>query len=253
MNTLARKLLGYAGASLGLLLGWQLLSMALNTPAFPGPLPVFEAFGRLFADKLLPHVLVSAWRVVISMAVGTALAAPLGLVIGRSPRIDLFAAPLLFLTYPVPKVVFLPVLLVLLGIGSLPKVALITLIVFFQITVTARDAARAIPAGSVLSVRSLGANTMDVFRHVVVPAALPDIFTALRISTGTAIAVLFFSESIAGTDGIGYYIIEGWSRIAYNDMYAGILALALLGVVLYELLEIAESRVCRWTRAGRIS
>jgi NitT/TauT family transport system permease protein len=86
---------------------------------------------------------------------------------------------------------------------------------------------------------------------VVVPAALPDVFTALRISTGTAIAVLFFSESIAGTDGIGYYIIDAWSRIAYRDMFAGIIAMAILGVVLYELLEMAEARVCRWTRAGR--
>ena len=84
-----------------------------------------------------------------------------------------------------------------------------------------------------------------------VPAALPDVFTALRISTGTAIAVLFFSESIAGTDGIGYYIIDAWSRIAYADMFAGIIAMAALGVVLYELLELAEARVCRWTRVAR--
>ena len=185
------------------------------------------------------------------MLLGSALAVPLGLVIGRSPRIDSVAAPLIFLTYPVPKIVFLPVLLVLLGIGSLPKIALITLIVFFQILVTARDAARAIPAGSVLSVRSLGADRAQVFRHVVVPAALPDVFTALRISTGTAIAVLFFSESIAGTDGIGYYNIDAWSRIAYTDMFAGIIAMAVLGVVLYELLELAEARVCRWTRVAR--
>jgi NitT/TauT family transport system permease protein len=213
--------------------------------------PAIEAFVRTLATDLLPEVAVSGWRVVVSMVLGSALAVPLGLVVGRSPRIDAVAAPLIFLTYPVPKIVFLPVLLVLLGIGSLPKIALITLIVFFQILVTARDAARAIPAGSVLSVRSLGADRGQVFRHVVVPAALPDVFTALRISTGTAIAVLFFSESIAGTDGIGYYIIDAWGRIAYTDMFAGIIAMAVLGVVLYELLELAEARVCRWTRVGR--
>jgi len=246
-----RKLVGYAGAIALLLAGWQGLAMLVSSAALPGPVPALETFTRLFTSALMPEMLVSAKRVVVSMALGTALAVPLGLALGRSPRVDAVAAPLVFLTYPVPKIVFLPVLLVLFGIGSAPKIALITLIVFFQILVTARDAARAIPAGSVLSVRSLGAGSVQVFRHVVVPAALPDVFTALRISTGTAIAVLFFSESIAGTDGIGYYIIDAWSRIAYRDMFAGIIAMAILGVVLYELLELAESRVCRWTRVGR--
>lgn len=251
MNSALRKVAGYASAAVILLAGWQALAMLVGSAALPGPLPALQTFGRLFAGALVPEMLVSAQRVVVSMALGTALAVPLGLALGRSPRIDAVAAPLVFLTYPVPKIVFLPVLLVLFGIGSVPKIALITLIVFFQILVTARDAARAIPAGSVLSVRSLGAGSAGVFRHVVVPAALPDVFTALRISTGTAIAVLFFSESIAGTDGIGYYIIDAWSRIAYRDMFAGIIAMAILGVVLYELLEFAESRVCRWTRVGR--
>ena len=157
----------------------------------------------------------------------------------------------MFLSYPVPKAVFLPVLLVLLGIGNMSIVALITLIVFFQILVTARDAARQIPSGSVTSVRSLGATRWQVFRHVVLPASMPDVFTALRISSGTAIAVLFFSESIAGQTGLGWYIYDAWGRIAYSEMFAGILAMALLGVVLYEIIESAERRVCRWTRAGR--
>ena len=251
MKAVAHKLLGYLGAAALLLVGWQLLALVVDSAALPGPVGALGTFAANFVTDLVPEMLVSAWRVVVSMALGTALAVPLGLVIGRSPRLDTVAAPLVFLTYPVPKIVFLPVLLVLFGIGSLPKIALITLIVFFQILVTARDAARAIPSGSVLSVRSLGADRAQVFRHVVVPAALSDVFTALRISTGTAIAVLFFSESIAGTDGIGYYIIDAWSRIAYRDMFAGIIAMALVGVVLYEALELAEARVCRWTRVGR--
>ena len=251
MSRLTRRALGYASATALLLAGWHLVAVLIDSPALPGPVPALAVFGRLFAATLLPEVLVSGWRVAISMAIGTALAVPLGLVIGRSPRLDAVCGPLIFLTYPVPKIVFLPVLLVLLGIGSLSKITLITLIVFFQILVTARDAARGIPAASVLSVRSLGADRWQVFRHVVVPAALPDVFTALRISTGTAIAVLFFTESIAGTDGIGYYIIDAWSRLAYTDMFAGIVAMALLGVVLYEALEVAEARVCRWARVGR--
>jgi NitT/TauT family transport system permease protein len=251
VNLGLRKVLGYVAALAAIGATWQLLSWAISSPVLPGPLPAVSDFVRLFVPQLLPNMAISAWRVVASMAIGTAAGVPLGLLLGRSPRADAVFAPVVFLSYPVPKVVLLPVLFVLLGIGDASKIALITLIVFFQILVTARDAARAIPSASVLSVRSLGAGRMQVLRHVVVPAALPEIFTALRIGTGTAVAVLFLSEVMAGTGGIGYYINDAWSRINYTEMFAGILALAVLGVVLYEALELAEARLCRWTRVGR--
>lgn len=244
-----RKAAGYLGAIAVLLAGWELLAVALASPALPPPTRALPAFVRLFGG-LLPHILVSTWRVLAALALGTALAVPLGLVLGRSPRLDAVAAPLIFLSYPIPKVVLLPVLMLLLGLGSLAKITLITLIVFFQILVTARDAARAIPAGSVLSVRSLGAGAGQVFRHVTFPAALPEIFTALRIGSGTAVAVLFLAESMAGTSGLGYYIVDAWGRIDYDAMFAGILGMALLGVALYELLEVLEARMCLWTRVG---
>jgi ABC-type nitrate/sulfonate/bicarbonate transport system permease component len=100
-------------------------------------------------------------------------------------------------------------------------------------------------------VRSLGASRVDVYRHVVVPASLPDIFTALRIGTGTAIAVLFLTESIAGSSGLGWYIVDAWGRIDYPAMFAGIIAMALLGVVLYEALDAIETWATRWRTAGR--
>lgn len=250
-ETAVRRLLGYAAAALVLVVGWAALAAVVDSPALPGPLAAFAEFGATFADDLARHLAVSGWRVLASTALGTVLAVPLGLALGRSPRADAVIAPLVFLTYPIPKVVFLPVLLVLLGLGDLSKIALITLIVFFQILVTARDAARGIPAASVLSVRSLGASRFQVFRHVVVPAALPEIFTALRIGTGTAVAVLFLAESIAGSNGLGYYIVDAWARIDYDAMFAGILGMALLGVLIYEALELAEARACRWTRVGR--
>ncbi|MDP2181027.1 MAG: ABC transporter permease [Actinomycetota bacterium] len=246
-----RKVAGYIGAIAVLLLGWELTSWALATNALPGPVDAIGELVRTFRSDLAPHLLTSTWRVLAAMTLGTLFAVPLGLLLGRSPRTDAVVAPIVFLTYPIPKVVFLPVLLVLLGIGDLSKITLITIIVFFQILVTARDAARSIPPASVLSVRSLGANRVQVFRQVVVPAALPEIFTALRIGTGTAVAVLFLAESVVGTSGLGYYIVDAWGRIDYDAMFAGIIGMALLGVVLYEVLDLLETRLCRWTRVGR--
>ena len=249
-NAVLRRVLGYVGATIALLIGWQLLALAVGSPALPPPAPALQAFVAEFPE-LAPHFAISGYRVLAAIALGVALGAPLGLLLGRAPRFDALVAPLVFMTYPIPKVVFLPVLLVLLGLGDSSKIVLITLIVSFQILVTTRDAARAVPPASVLSVRSLGGTRTQVFRHVVVPAAMPEIFTALRIGSGTAVAVLFLAESIAGTNGLGYYIVDAWSRIDYNGMFAGIIAMALLGVVLYELLEFAEGKTCRWTRAAR--
>lgn len=250
MNRRLSRPVGYLIAVLALLLGWQLLALALASPALPGPLTALPAFAALVPD-LIGHAALSLWRVSASMVIGAILAVPLGLAIGRSERADSIFAPLIFLTYPVPKVVFLPVLLVIFGIGDVSKIVLIATIVFFQILLTARDAARAVPEGAVLSVRSLGAGRIDIARHVVFPAALPDIFTALRISTGTAVAVLFLAESIAGTDGLGWFIMDSWGRIDYPRMFAGILAMALSGVLLYEAIEMAERVSTRWRRAAR--
>lgn len=250
MNPTVRKVVGYAGAMIVLVAGWAGLAAVVGSPALPGPLASTRAFVDVLPE-LVPHAVVSFLRVVAAMVIGAGLAVPAGLALGRSPRADALFAPLVFLTYPIPKVVFLPVLLVLLGLGNSPKIALIALIVFFQILVTARDAARAVSEASVVSVRSLGATRSQIARHVVLPAALPEIFTALRIGTGTAIAVLFLAESIAGTDGVGYYIVDAWGRIDYPQMFAGIMGMAILGVVLYEGLDAIEARVTRWRRVAR--
>ena len=245
-----RRLGGYAAAVVILLAGWALLAWAIDSPALPGPLAAFGDFFTALGEGLVEAFVVSAARVFVAIGIALLFAVPLGLAVGRSPRADAVFAPLVFLTYPIPKIVFLPVLLVLLGTGEVSKVVLIAIIVFFQILVTARDAAKSIPEASVLSVRSLGAGVAQVYRHVVVPASLPAVFTALRIAAGTAVAVLFISETVAGTSGLGFYIMDAWGRIDYGDMFAGIIAMGLLGILLYEVIEFAEGRLCRWTKVG---
>ena len=181
----------------------------------------------------------------LSLTIGTVLGAPLGLALGRSPRVDAYFAPVLYILYPLPKIVLLPILLVLLGLGGAPKVALVTLTIFFQVLVAMRDAAKGIPEQTVLSVRSLGGSRLDVWRHVVIPSTLPELLTSLRVSSSVAIAVLFFAEAIAGSTGIGYFIMQSWSMVNYPRMFAGIIALAILGVIIYEIFDICERRISR--------
>ena len=224
------------------LAGWHLTALALNTPALPTPLEAVGVFVQ-FAPSMLPDFEISFLRILVALAIGVALGLPAGLFLGRS-RVagDLFT-PVLYILYPLPKIVLLPILLVLLGLGGAPKIALIALTVFFQVVVVMRDAARAIPEATVDSVRALGATRWDVVRHVVLPATLPQLFTTLRVSSAVAIAVLFFAEAIAGSTGLGYFIMNAWAMVNYPRMFAGIIALALLGVIVNEAFDVAERRL----------
>jgi NitT/TauT family transport system permease protein len=152
-----------------------------------------------------------------------------------------------YLTYPVPKIVFLPLIMLFLGTGDASKVFIIALILFFQILVVVRDACLAVRPELVQSVRSLGAKRWELLRYVYLPACLPSVLTALRVSTGTAIAVLFLAETFATQSGLAYYItVEAWGRMAYPEMYAGVIAMAALGLATYVLLDRLEHRLCEW-------
>jgi NitT/TauT family transport system permease protein len=126
------------------------------------------------------------------------------------------------------------------------KVLLIALIVFFQLLITTRDAAKQVGIEMIYVFKSLGGNRWHYFRHVVWPVSLPGIFTSLRIATGIAVAVLFFAESIGTRKGLGFYIIDTWGRADFPAMFVGIIVLSAIGIVLYESFDLLERKLCKW-------
>lgn len=234
-----------------LLAAWQAIAMVTQVPQLPPPTVVIQSFAAELSKGLVTHFAVSAYRVGLAMLLAALIAAPLGLLIGQNARLNRLASPMIYLTYPIPKVVLLPIILLFLGIGDESKIFMIWLILVFQILLVVRDAAGAVRPELVHSVRSLGAQRWQLFRYVYFPACLPATLTALRVSTGTAIAVLFLTESFATRAGLGYYImVESWGRLAYPNMYAGVLAMSILGLLLYYLLDLLENRSCAWVHAG---
>jgi ABC-type nitrate/sulfonate/bicarbonate transport system, permease component len=230
---------------LGLL--WKLAAMALGGVILPDPEDAIRAFFAALSTRIFwEHFGVSAFRAVTGMLIAFGIAFPLGLVMGSVRRADAMLAPFIFLTYPIPKIVLLPVFLLLLGLGDASKIAMIALILGYQILVTTRDGVRSIHPKYLDSVRSLGGSRLDVLREVLVPAALPHGFTALRLGTGVSVAVLFFVESFATTRGLGYMIMDAWGAMDYLGMFVGIIGMSLMGAALYELANVMERRVCRW-------
>jgi ABC-type nitrate/sulfonate/bicarbonate transport system permease component len=244
--------------SLFLLAGWQVLSwlvasgllrLAARTNILPGPLEVFPVFFAELPGALGGHLLVSLWRVLASMGLAVLLAAPAGLVMGQSRALNRLFSPLVYLTYPVPKVVLVPVVVLFFGVGDLSKIVVITLILFFQILVLVRDAAANLRPELIQSVRSLGAGRRALFLYVYLPASLPAVLTALRVSVGIAVAVLYVAELYATRQGLGYYIfLQGSSLFNYPAMYAGIVAMALLGLGLYFAVDRLEHWLCPWMK-----
>lgn len=232
-------------AALALLVVWEIAALILNREILPAPTVVLTAFVTQLPRSLGWHFVVSAWRVVASIALSVLLAAPAGLVLGQYPQVNRFFAPVIYLTYPIPKIVLLPIVILFLGIGDASKIAIIFLILFFQVLVVVRDQASALRPELLYSVRSLGAGRRALLRFVYLPATLPAVLTAIRLSIGTAVAVLFFTESFATNAGLGYYVIvDTFQRIAYPEMYAGVVAMSLLGLVLYFVVDYLERVLC---------
>ncbi|MFN2286527.1 MAG: ABC transporter permease, partial [Anaerolineae bacterium] len=184
-------------ATLVLLALWYWLAAMIQRPILPTPTHVIVAFLRDLPHDLGRHTLVSLYRVVASIALAISLATPAGLVLGQSTRLNHIFAPFIYLLFPIPKVVLVPIVLLFLGVGDFPKIVIITMILFFQILVLVRDAAAAIRPELLLSVRSLGAGRRALFRFVYLPASVPAILTAVRQSIGTAVAVLYIAELFA--------------------------------------------------------
>lgn len=236
----------YLLTCLALVLAWWLLALIIDHNALPPPHQALKSFYQALQKGLLLHVGVSTYRVLVSLFLALLFGVPIGLLLGKNRQLDQYLAPAVYLTYPIPKVVFMPILFVLLGIGDLSKIVLISLIVFFQILVTTRDAARHLAEEYILSVQSLGAKSWELYAHVYFPGCLPEILTSLRLGLGTAMAVLFLTETYATRQGIGYFIMDALSRMAYAEMFAGILAMGLMGFALYLLVDAGEKRICRW-------
>ncbi|HBR09824.1 ABC transporter permease subunit [Candidatus Bipolaricaulota bacterium] len=239
----------------GLLFAWWIFSLILEVvrgvAIIPNPWQALVEVARN-ADEISRHLSASAIRLVTSMVIAFLAAVPLGLIIGHERRFDRLATPLIYITYPIPQVVFLPVLFIIFGLGDAVRITVISLALFFQILISARGAAKGITREDLVSALSAGAGRFQVYRHVVLPASLPAILTSMRVSIGLGMALLFLSETapLRTLRGLGSFIAE---HLAFRRdiAFAGVVAMAFLGLILYILLDVIERIVCRWRYVKR--
>lgn len=227
---------------------WWLAAFCMQLPIVPAPDKVFVKLSHVFMDAIAVHAAYSLWRILAGLVLAVLVGLPLGTLMGYVERADRYLAPVVYLTYPIPKIALLPILMLLAGVGELSKIIMIFLIIVFQVVIAVRDGIRTIPEETYYPLYSLGASFRQVLREVIFPAALPKFITAVRVAMATAISVLFFTETFGTQYGMGYFIMDAWLRVNYLEMYAGIVVLSLLGLCLFGLIDLAEDRLCRWQR-----
>ena len=225
---------------------WLLAALLLDTRVVPSPAAVYANFGRVLSGGLFRHVGASLWRVGLGLSLSLLLGVPLGVLMARSTRWGRLLSPLVYFSYPVPKTALLPVAMLLFGLGDGSKVLIMVLTILFPVLVAARDGAAAVAPGLYAVALSAGAGQGALLWHITLPAILPALFTSLRVSMGTALAVLFLVEAYGTRSGVGYYILDSWSRLDYLSMYGGIVVIAVLGALLFLLADLLAARLCRW-------
>jgi NitT/TauT family transport system permease protein len=250
-RSLIRQIVTYVASIVVLLFFWWVASLAVNAinrlELLPGP---FEALSQVVknAAELRRHFWLSAWRLVLALLLALTVGVPVGLFIGRERFLDRFISPMIYITYPIPQVALLLVLFIIFGIGNATIVAMVTLALLFQILVSARGEAKNIDEEYIISVLSAGARRWQIYWHVILPATLPGILTSVRVSIGLGVAFLYIAETTVMGGGLGFYI-KNHMLFARDRAFAGIVTLALLGLLLYVVVDVLERVFCRWKYA----
>jgi NitT/TauT family transport system permease protein len=123
------------------------------------------------------------------------------------------------------------------------------LVIVFQVIVSVRDSVHNIDPRMYQIMRSTGANERQIIWHVTLPAILPQLLTSVRVSLGAAVSILFFIEGYGTKYGMGYYILDAWSRINYIEMYIGIIVISIVGFALFVSIDLLSNKLCKWNNS----
>jgi NitT/TauT family transport system permease protein len=235
-------------ASLGLLLVWQLASLALNSDSFPTAVESIRAIPSLLGDpETLINFAASLRRMAIGFGVAVAVSIPLGLLMGRSPAVASFFNPLLMVIYPVPKAALMPIIMLWLGVGDLAKTLVIFLGVSLPVIYHSFEGAKAVEEKMIWSGAAMGLTAAERLVRIVLPAALPEILTGCRTGLVLALITMVTSEMIARQSGAGNILFNALDMGQYDTVFAMIIIIGALGIFLDAAFERVRRRLVRWS------
>lgn len=237
--------------TLGFFLLWELACWALHVDRFILPRPSEIAVSII---KHYPAILLNSWQTLYTTLVGFALAVGfglfLGLLIGALPAVYAGLYPILVGLNSIPKVAIVPVLVIWFGIGTIPAIITAFVISFFPIMVNVATGLATIEPELRDVLRSLGAGRLQILWRVGMPSAMPYFFASLKVAVTLAFIGSIVAETIASDRGVGYLMIAASARFDVPLVFAGLLVIALMGVIMYEVFSYVDRRVTFWATRG---
>ena len=243
----ARKI----GSSLFILVVWQILVQTgkLNELFLPAPLSVLRAMWQMILSGVLPWaVLVSLNRLMQGFVYGSLIGIVLGLVAGSIRWVEDVVDPWVAAVYPIPKSALFPLFLLWFGLGDSSKIVTIAVGVLFLVLVNTVTGVKSINPLLLKAAVDLGASRLQVFMKVILPGALPNIFTGLRLGAGMALILVFITEIEATKAGLGFLLWESFQLMETRNVFVGVVTFGLLGVAFTWGLQWIERACCPWAQ-----
>jgi taurine transport system permease protein len=246
-------------ALITLMLVWYLIKMGeeplVNDRTFPSQRQTFDAFTEFWSDgyrrvSLWEHTYASLNRVIKGLAYGVVLGVPIGFAMGLSNRLRGFFDPIVELLRPVPPLALLPLFIVWFGIGESSKVNLLFFAAIWIMIIAARAGVLGVKGSKVHAAYSLGANKWQILRYVILPNALPDIFTGVRVALGVCWGTLVAAELTGTTTGLGATIFAASKFFRMDIVVVAIIIIGVIGVAMDLVMRFLEARLIPWRGKG---
>lgn len=232
---------------------WAVAALALISPLFlPSPVQVLNklltiASPQGFMDATLwQHLAASLGRILVALLAATLVGIPVGIAMGLSPTIRGILDPIIELYRPVPPLAYLPLMVIWFGIGETSKILLIYLAIFAPVAMSALAGVKSAQQVRIRAAQSLGASRAQVLWLVILPGALPEILTGLRIGLGVGWSTLVAAELIAATRGLGFMVQSAGEFLATDVVLAGIAVIAIIAFGLELGLRALQRRLTPW-------
>ncbi|MTE00551.1 ABC transporter permease subunit [Paracoccus sp. YIM 132242] len=232
---------------------WFLVtSMGWVKPLFlPAPAAVWGKFVLAVTEgvsnsTLLQHTLASLGRVLGAFFLALVVAVPLGILMGVNRVIRGVMDPIIEFYRPLPPLAYLPLIIIWLGIGEFPKVFLIFLAIFAPMAIAARAGVRSVSIEQIHAAYAMGANKLQVIFHVILKAALPEIFTGMRIGIGVGWTTLVAAEMVAASRGLGFMVLNSAEYLASDAVIMGIIVIGILAFAFDLLIRRIERALIPW-------
>ncbi|CAH1658197.1 MULTISPECIES: ABC transporter permease [unclassified Chelatococcus] len=234
-----------------LLLLWELSAQfnLIDRRFFPAPSAIAQTAWRMILSfELFDHMGATLRRVAVGYVMGAVPGVVMGLILGRSRPVRRVLGPIFSALYPVPKIAILPLILLIFGVGDASKFVVIAIGVFFLMLYNTMGGVMQTPQIYMDVAKNAGATRFQVFRRIAFPAALPSIFTGLKLAAGSSYIIIAAAEFLGARSGVGFFIWASWQTFAVSRMFVGIVVISAMGYLTILALEFLERRFVPWAK-----